>query len=107
LNNVEITQAGGNGGVSLASVHSISWSSEKENNAIAPGSHHGTMVAKLWTPEDPRSLLRLSQQQQQQQQHQPAVQQQQQQQESAIIGGLFLAQPIHHHHHHHNQHNNN
>jgi hypothetical protein len=40
--------------VSVASVHSISWSSEKEN---ASASHPaGVMVAKLWTPEDPRSL---------------------------------------------------
>ena len=66
---IEAVDGGGGGGnvTTLASVHSISWSSEKENNAIAPGSHHGTMVAKLWTPEDPRSLLRISQQQQQQQ----------------------------------------
>nr|CAH0099310.1 unnamed protein product [Daphnia galeata] len=42
------------GVVSVASVHSISWSSEKEN---ASASHPaGVMVAKLWTPEDPRSL---------------------------------------------------
>ncbi|XP_057374725.1 pancreas transcription factor 1 subunit alpha-like [Daphnia carinata] len=42
------------GVASVASVHSISWSSEKENaNATHPG---GVMVAKLWTPEDPRSL---------------------------------------------------
>ncbi|XP_046397704.1 pancreas transcription factor 1 subunit alpha-like [Ischnura elegans] len=30
-------------------VHSLSWSSNKENN------RHGTMYAKVWTPEDPRS----------------------------------------------------
>ena len=42
------------GVVSVASVHSISWSSEKEN---ASASHPaGVMVTKLWTPEDPRSL---------------------------------------------------
>lgn len=32
----------------VSTVHSISWSSEKENSTS------GTMVAKLWTPEDPR-----------------------------------------------------
>ena len=34
----------------ISAVHSISWSSEKENS-----SGSGTMVTKLWTPEDPRS----------------------------------------------------
>jgi len=37
----------------ISTVHSISWSSEKENSS---SSASGTMVTKLWTPEDPRSV---------------------------------------------------